>query len=153
MKLTRPAVAFFTFGALAGMSSVALGAFAVHGLGKMVSDPERAVSLFKQATDFQMYHALSLILVALASERLDAGLARTTMRLSALLMCCSIVFFPGALYSAAFGGPQFFAPWGGFTSMTGWLLFGIGALLSLRSSSASDRAPSAIGLRQAHAAE
>ncbi len=138
-KLSGIGVAFFTFAGLAGASSVALGAFAVHGLAKFVPEgtAERGVSLFAQATDFQMSHTLSLIVVVLVSERVGAGFAQMVLRASALLMGAAICLFPGALYSAAFGGPQWWAPYGGTSAMIAWLLFAVGALLSLRGEGAS----------------
>lgn len=138
-KLSGFGVAFFTFAGLAGASSVALGAFAAHGLAKFVPEgtAERGVSLFTQATDFQMNHALSIILVTLVSERVGPGLAQMALRASALLMVAAIMLFPTALYSAVFGGAQWWAPYGGTSSMIGWLLFALGALLALRSEGAS----------------
>ncbi|NJR39639.1 MAG: DUF423 domain-containing protein, partial [Leptolyngbyaceae cyanobacterium CSU_1_4] len=46
---------------LAGLS-VALGAFASHGLKDKLT--ERALEIFETATRYQMYHALGLALVA-----------------------------------------------------------------------------------------
>jgi uncharacterized membrane protein YgdD (TMEM256/DUF423 family) len=103
-------------------------------------EPERAVSLFQQGTTFQMNHALSMILATLLSERVGAGLAQTVLRLSAFLMALAMILFPGAVYSASFGGPQFWAPYGGNAAMLGWLAFSVGALLTLRGEAAGDKA-------------
>jgi uncharacterized membrane protein YgdD (TMEM256/DUF423 family) len=147
MQLSRPAVALFTFAGFTGMSAVALGAFAAHGLAKIAPTGERAVALFTQATDFQMSQTLALILVTLVAERVT-GASQTVMRIAAGLMALSILLFPTALYSAAFGGQQFWAPYGGNAAMLGWLAFGAGALLTWRK---GETAPRALG--QPHAAE
>ena len=136
-KISGVGVAFFSLAGLAGASSVALGAFAAHGLSKFVPEgtAERGVSLFTQATEFQMSHALSLILVTLVAERVGGGFAQLVLRAAALLMLAAAVLFPSALYSAAFGGAQWWAPYGGTSSMIAWLLFALGALLTLRGES------------------
>lgn len=138
-KLSGLGVAFLAFAGVAAASSVALGAFAAHGLGKFVAEgtAERAVALFTQASEFQMTHALSLILVTLVSAHVGPGLAQLALRGSALLMVAATVLFPSALYSGVFGGPQWWAPYGGTSSMVAWLLFALGALLTLRGEGAS----------------
>ncbi len=150
-KLSGFGVAFLVFAGVAGASSVALGAFAAHGLGKFVPEgtAARAVSLFTQATEFQMTHALSLILVALVSEWVGPGLAQMALRASALLMVAATLLFPSALYSAAFGGAQWWAPYGGTSAMIAWLMFAVGTLLTLR----GEGAPQSVRGAQPHPAE
>lgn len=130
MSIRRSTGAFLGFAALGGLTSVALAAFASHGLKNVAPTGDQAVIWFTQATDFQINHALAIILVALVSEHLAEGLARKLVLLGGVLMCFGILFFCGALYSTSFNGPVFFAPWGGTCSMLGWLSFGIGAVLA-----------------------
>jgi uncharacterized membrane protein YgdD (TMEM256/DUF423 family) len=150
-KISGFGAAMFGFAGLAGATSVGLAAFAAHGLAKMTPVGEKAVALFGQATDFQMTHTLALIMATLLAERVGAGWAQKVLRLSAILMALGALLFPTALYSASFGGAQFWAPWGGQAAMVGWLAFGIGALMTLRgeSSGASDH----VRALQPHAAE
>jgi len=53
---------FLAIAALLAGLSVALGAFASHGLKDKLT--ERALEIFETATRYQMYHALGLMLVA-----------------------------------------------------------------------------------------
>ncbi|MDP3326828.1 DUF423 domain-containing protein, partial [Parvibaculum sp.] len=50
---------WLTIGALSGLFSVALGAFAAHGLQSRVGPAELAV--FETGARYQMYHALALL--------------------------------------------------------------------------------------------
>jgi uncharacterized membrane protein YgdD (TMEM256/DUF423 family) len=132
MKPSCIATVFYGFAGLAALSSIALAAFAAHGVAKIAPTGERAVVLFQQGTDFQMKHALALILVMVIADRLAPGLARTVLCAAAGFMAAGIVLFPGALYAAAFDKPHFYAPWGGTAAMIGWLLFAVGAVMAYR---------------------
>jgi len=130
--MSRWAAALFAYGAFAGLIAVGADAFAAHGLAGRVPDLSRAEHLFVQGTGFQMAHALALLAVALAIDRL-AGLARHALCLAGVLMGIGVVLFPGALYVVAFtGGHALLAPFGGSMAMLGWLSAGAGALLALR---------------------
>lgn len=129
MSLRKSTAGFIAFASLAGSTAVGLAAFAAHGLKNIAPQGEQAVIWFTQATDFQMNHALAIILAAVIADRLLDGWAQKIVQLAALLLCFAILFFSGALYSASFNGPQFFAPWGGFCAMIGWLVFGAGAVV------------------------
>lgn len=131
MSIRRSTSSIIAFAAIAGLSAVALSAFAEHGAAK-IAPAEKAVSWILQATDFQMNHALALILIAVLTERMADGLARTLCLGSAALMVLSIFFFPGSLYSLSFNGPGDLAPVGGFCAMIGWAVLGIGALVGAR---------------------
>lgn len=133
MKLSRFALVFFAFGALAALVSVAAAAFAAHGAASLAPTGQRAAEWFEQAAAFQMDHALGLILISLAAEFVEAGTATILMRISAVLLAAAIVLFPGSLYWASFGGSSILAPLGGFAAMGGWALFAAGALSSLLS--------------------
>jgi uncharacterized membrane protein YgdD (TMEM256/DUF423 family) len=117
------------FGAVMALVSVAADAFAAHGLVTAAPAMEQAVVWFKEGANFQMNHALGLLVATAVAEHLAVGRARAVLRASALLLAASTVLFPGALYSISFAGPGFFAPWGGFAAMLGWILFGAGAVM------------------------
>ncbi len=129
---SRFAVGLYAFGALAALVSVALAAFTSHGLLEVAPTGDQAVVWFKIATSFQMDHALGLVLAGALSEQFAAGRPRTVMRAAAVLLGAGALLFPGALYSLSFGGPSFFAPYGGFAAMAGWALFAVAAILALR---------------------
>jgi uncharacterized membrane protein YgdD (TMEM256/DUF423 family) len=125
------AVTLYVIGALLALISVAADAFAAHGLVTMAPAMEQAVVWFKEGANFQMNHALGLLIVTALAERLTAGRARAALRLAAVSFAVGAVLFPGALYSISFAGPGFFAPWGGYAAMIGWLLFAAGAVMGL----------------------
>jgi len=132
MSLHRSTTAMIVYAALAGLSSVALAAFAAHGLEKVAPTGAQGVAWFIQATDFQMNHALAIILIAVLTDRMADGLARKMIQGAALLMAAGIIFFAGSLYALSFNGPGDLAPVGGFCSMIGWLIFGAGAVVGMR---------------------
>ena len=135
MKLSRFAAGMFAFAGFSGLLAVALAALAAHALGAIAPAGEQAVVWFREATAFQMTHTLALILVTAVAERVEPGLAQRTLRIAALFMAAAVILFPGALYSASFGGPVVFAPFGGVSAMAGWALFGVGGWFASRGSS------------------
>lgn len=76
---------------LAGLA-VALGAFGAHGLKKIVS-PEN-VTIYQTGVQYQMYHALALILVGILSERI----LNDYLSYAGVLFVAGIVLFSGSLY-------------------------------------------------------
>ena len=128
--VSRFAVVLYVIGAVCGLLSVALAAFAAHALSDIAPTGAQAVIWFKEATAFQMNHALALIFVTAISDRLQWGRGRNLMRASAIFLAAGALLFPGALYSVSFGGPVFFAPFGGMAAMIGWALFGAGAVVT-----------------------
>lgn len=131
MSIRRSTAAFITYAALAAGTSVALAAFAAHGLKNIAPTGEQGVIWFTQASEFQMNQALGIVLVALLSEHIAEGLAHKVVQLGTLLLSVSIIFFSGALYSGSFNGPIFFAPWGGTSAMLGWLTVAVGTVLAV----------------------
>lgn len=130
--MSRFAVTLYVFGAVMALMSVCADAFAAHGLVTMAPAMEQAVVWFKEGANFQMNHALGLLIATAVSERFAGARAQGLFRLAALGFALGTVLFPGALYSISFAGPGFFAPWGGFAAMIGWLLFAAGALVAAR---------------------
>jgi uncharacterized membrane protein YgdD (TMEM256/DUF423 family) len=103
---------------LAGLS-VALGAFASHGLKDKLS--ERALEIFETATRYQMYHALALILVALLLTQTES--AQTWLNASGYAFIAGIVIFSGSLYALSLSGIKILGaitPIGGVAFMIGW---------------------------------
>lgn len=125
------AVVLYIFGALMALMSVCADAYAAHGLAAAAPAMEQAVVWFKEGANFQMNHALGLLIITTVAERVPAGRARTLMRAAAVLLAAGTVLFSFALYSISFAGPGFFAPYGGFAVMIGWLLFAAGAVMTL----------------------
>src|SRR5205807_10504280 len=66
---------FMFVGAVMGTVGVALGAFGAHGLRGRLS-PEM-LAVFETGVRYHMYHALALLITALALARFDGWLIRT----------------------------------------------------------------------------
>lgn len=76
---------------LAGLA-VALGAFGAHGLKKVVS-PEN-VAIYQTGVQYQMYHALALVLVGILTERI----LNSYLSYAGVLFVAGIILFSGSLY-------------------------------------------------------
>jgi len=58
---------FISIGAIMAGLAVALGAFGAHGLKKIVE--LETVQTFQTGVQYQMYHALALVLIGILSEK------------------------------------------------------------------------------------
>lgn len=76
---------------LAGLA-VVLGAFGAHGL-KKVASPDN-VAIYQTGVQYQMYHALGLILIGILSERILNGY----LSYAGVLFVAGVVLFSGSLY-------------------------------------------------------
>lgn len=104
--------------------AVAFGAFGAHGLRPRVT-PE-ALDQWRTAVEYQFYHGLALLFLALA----PAGVPARSMRLAGLLFRLGILLFCGSIYLLStrelthahgltpFLGP--ITPLGGLLFMAGW---------------------------------
>jgi uncharacterized membrane protein YgdD (TMEM256/DUF423 family) len=120
---------FLLLGALLGAVAVALGAFGAHGLKQIVST--ETVAVFQTGVQYQMYHTLALLLVAVIYERLP----NRWIGWSGYFFVFGILFFSGSLYiitslkafdhivPASVGA---ITPVGGLLFILGWLCLLIG---------------------------
>ncbi len=116
---------FLLLGAVAGFIGVGLGAFGAHGLRTRLSAEMLAV--FETGVRYQMYHALAILIVALAAARLDGWLIRT----AGWLFTVGIVLFSGSLYALALSGSTILGavtPIGGLAFLAGWACLAIAGL-------------------------
>jgi uncharacterized membrane protein YgdD (TMEM256/DUF423 family) len=116
---------FLLVGALAAFIGVALGAFGAHGLRNRLS-PEM-LAVFETGVRYQMYHALAILVVALAVARLDGWLVRA----AGWLFTGGIVLFSGSLYVLALSGVTALGavtPLGGLAFLGGWACLALAAL-------------------------
>lgn len=107
------------FAAASGFFAVGLGAFAAHGLKDRLT-PEM-LSVFHTGVQYQMYHSLALIGVAILTKVLGVNI---WLQASGGLFLAGIVLFSGSLYVLALGGPRIFGPitpLGGLFFLLGWL--------------------------------
>ncbi|HKW46813.1 MAG TPA: DUF423 domain-containing protein [Gemmatimonadaceae bacterium] len=116
---------FLWVGALAGFVGVALGAFGAHGLRTRLS--AEMLTVFETGVRYQMYHALAILIVALAAARLDGWL----IRFAGWLFTAGIVLFSGSLYALALSGVTVLGavtPLGGLAFLVGWAALVIASL-------------------------
>ncbi len=113
-----------------GFLAVALGAFGAHGLKARLTelpDAARRLGWWQTASDYHLFHALALGLLALSCAHLPAA----WLRRAGVAMLVGIALFSGSLYAMALSGLTAFGavtPLGGVGLLLGWVLFGLGAL-------------------------
>jgi uncharacterized membrane protein YgdD (TMEM256/DUF423 family) len=122
---------FITTGALLGAIAVALGAFGAHGLKKIV--PAETVQTFQTGVQYQMYHALALLLTGLLYEKCFQKFAR----IAGVLFLIGVILFSGSLYLltagkaaeiASFDRSGILTPFGGIAFIAGWLFLFLAAM-------------------------
>jgi uncharacterized membrane protein YgdD (TMEM256/DUF423 family) len=117
---------FLWVGALAGFIGVALGAFGAHGLRSRLS--AEMLTVFETGVRYQMYHAIAILIVALAAARLDGWLIRA----AGWLFAAGIVLFSGSLYALALTGVTTLGavtPLGGLAFLLGWAALIVAGLI------------------------
>ncbi|HET6768083.1 MAG TPA: DUF423 domain-containing protein [Chitinophagaceae bacterium] len=115
---------YLALGSILAAIAVALGAFGAHGLKKIV--PPETVQTFQTGVQYQMYHALALLLTGLLYEKCAAKPAR----IAGILFILGIILFSGSLYAltagkaaetAALDKAGIITPVGGLAFIGGWL--------------------------------
>ena len=118
--------------AIFGGLAVALGAFGAHGLEGLTKD-EKILHGFQTGVQYQMYHALALLAVAILYEKLTAR----WLKWAATCFIAGIILFSGSLYlltflklqesnAVKFVGPV--TPLGGVFFIAGWLFLLLAAI-------------------------
>lgn len=113
--------------------TIGIGAFAAHGLEKLVSSD--AIASFETGVRYQMYHSLALLILAIvAVDR--PKLARSTF----IIFLFAMLLFSGSIYILALKeligdgvsvlGPV--TPIGGLLFIFGWLRLAVGLLTKNR---------------------
>ena len=108
------------------MFAVVLGAFGAHGLREVLSP--RAMAIWHTAVQYQMFHALALLLFGVLSRSMPAN---ATLKRAAQALVGGIILFSGSLYALALSGVSqlgMITPLGGVAFLLGWMLF----LIALR---------------------
>ncbi|TAJ25142.1 MAG: DUF423 domain-containing protein [Reyranella sp.] len=116
--------------ALSAALAIAIGAFAAHGIDVSTPAGLKAREWLHTGSQYEMIHALAILAVAALAHGERLG-GRTALAAQWLFLIGS-VFFPGALYALAFGGPKWFgavAPIGGTAFILGWICLAAAALL------------------------
>jgi uncharacterized membrane protein YgdD (TMEM256/DUF423 family) len=109
--------------AVLGVTSVILGAFAAHGLKKLIT-PD-SIASFETGVKYQMYHALFLLFVG-TSTYISSGYKNVIF----YLVLLGVIFFSGSIYLLAtnvltafdFKKIAFITPVGGLLLIVSWVV-------------------------------
>lgn len=115
---------FVLLAAFFGFTSVALGAFAAHGLKQRLSAEYLAV--FQTGVHYQMIHALALLALALLAPQLSGRL----LPVAGGLFTLGILLFSGSLYLltlTGIGRLGIITPFGGLAFLGGWACLALAA--------------------------
>ncbi len=114
---------FVLIGATLAGIGVILGAFGAHALKDKFAEP-RYAAVWETAVQYQMYHALGLLIIGILSS--DALLGTSSLlNWAGYLMLTGIVFFSGSLYMLAVTGVKklgAITPVGGVLFIIAWAL-------------------------------
>lgn len=105
--------------ALSGFTSVALGAFAAHGLKNRLST--ELLGVFQTGVQYQMFHTLALLAVVLMMTQ---GMNSIWLKVTGYSWLLGMLFFSGSLYVLALTGTKWLGaitPLGGLLFLIGWL--------------------------------
>ena len=117
---------FLILAGIFGGLGVAFGAFGAHALRDRRSEDK--LETFETGVRYQMYHALALLLAALAAT---AGPGSIWIRLAGWLFVAGMLVFSGSLYLLAIRGKRWFGaitPFGGLAFIAGWGCLAVFAL-------------------------
>jgi uncharacterized membrane protein YgdD (TMEM256/DUF423 family) len=110
-------------GALLAFLGVALGAFGSHALKDKYPEP-RYEQIWNTAVQYQMYHALGLVLLGILS--MDVLMGPTgLLTWAGTLMLVGVIFFSGSLYVLSVTGVKklgAITPIGGVLFLVAWVL-------------------------------
>ena len=110
-------------GAILGFLAVILGAFAAHGLKKVLTADQ--IASFETGVRYQMYHAFFLLIIGMS-----ALIPPKIQRLIYVFILWGIILFSGSIYLLAtkdatgidISSIGFITPIGGLLLIVGWLL-------------------------------
>lgn len=111
--------------ALSGLLAVAFGAFGAHALRARLDD--YSLRVFETAVQYQFYHALALLGVALLLLRNPES---SLLHSSTWLFALGTLVFSGSLYLLSISGVRWLGaitPLGGLAFIAGWACLGAAA--------------------------
>lgn len=112
---------WLVIGAVSGFLAIAAGAFGAHALAGLA---ERYLSVFKLAAQYQMYHALALVLLGLLPASRGSTVAGAGFLSGTVIFCGSLYLL--ALTKAGWWGA--ITPIGGVLFLIGWAALAWSAL-------------------------
>ena len=116
---------FISAGVILAALSVALGAFGAHGLKELV--PAESIQTFQTGVQYQMYHALALVLTGVLYEKFPSSVTR----LAGKFFIAGIILFSGSLYllvllkateTVGLSKIGIITPFGGLSFIAGWII-------------------------------
>ncbi len=121
---------FLKTAALTGALSVALGAFAAHGLKELLAAEN--LQVFETAVRYQFYHVFALLATGILYKEFPVR----TMKMAGILFITGMVLFSGSLYVLCYVKHQGLAlnwvgavtPFGGAAFIAGWVLLFVAVL-------------------------
>lgn len=114
------------YAALAGALGVILGAFGAHGLRDALEP--RLMQTFETAVQYQLIHALALLMVAILCGQVGRSLA---LEISMIAFMAGILLFSGSLYGLVLTEMRWLGPvtpLGGLCFIVGWFALLTGGL-------------------------
>jgi len=113
---------FIIAGAINAFIAVAFGAFGAHALKEKLS--ERYLAIWETAVQYQMYHAIGLIVIGILMSTSIIGNV-SQLNWAGNLMLAGIVIFSGSLYILSLSGIGVLGaitPIGGVAFLAAWVL-------------------------------
>ena len=117
--------------ALSGFLCVTIGAFAAHGLSKVLEPKELA--WIETGVKYQMFHTLAIMGIGIAQLCRESLVAGKMANFAAGAWAFGILLFSGSLYALALGAGKFLVwvtPIGGTLFLIGWLCLAYGSVKS-----------------------
>ncbi|OGX68671.1 MAG: hypothetical protein A2189_00565 [Paenibacillus sp. RIFOXYA1_FULL_44_5] len=117
---------FMGMGSISAFLSVAIGAFGAHALKDKLTANDM-LDVYHTGVQYQMYHSLGLIVIALVMNKLGQS---TLLTWSGWSMLVGIILFSGSLYVLSISGVKWLGaitPLGGVGFLAAWLLLAVAA--------------------------
>ena len=115
--------------ALSGFFCVAIGAFAAHGLSKVL-DP-KALAWIETGVKYQMFHTIAILAIGILQLCRESLVANKIVNLAAGAWAFGILLFSGSLYALALDAGKFLVwvtPIGGTLFLIGWFCLAYSSL-------------------------
>lgn len=115
--------------ALSGFLCVTIGAFAAHGLSKVL-DP-KALAWIETGVKYQMFHTLAIMGIGIAQLCRESLVANKMANVAAGSWALGVLLFSGSLYALALDVDKFLVwvtPIGGTLFLIGWFCLAYGSL-------------------------
>jgi uncharacterized membrane protein YgdD (TMEM256/DUF423 family) len=114
------------FGSLFGFLSVALGAFAAHGLKASLS--EYSLGIYQTAVQYQSLHAIALVTLGILAKSNSNPSPSRALDYTCLCWLIGILLFSGSLYALALTNIKplgMITPFGGVAFLLGWAFLAV----------------------------